>query len=121
MCASLLAFFFYNKVPAKILPGDSLTYLLGGTIAVVAILGDMERAAIIASIPFFIEFILKIKGRVNKHSFGYEENGKIKNIYGKKIYSLPHILTRTGRFTERQIVWIFMGIELVFCLLMWVL
>ena len=57
--SSLIAFYIFNKYPAKILPGDSLTYLLGASIAVIAILGNIERAAIIASIPFFAEFILK--------------------------------------------------------------
>ena len=52
--AALLAFLIYNKFPAKILPGDSLTYLLGGALASVAILGNMEKAALIVSIPFFM-------------------------------------------------------------------
>ena len=38
---SLMAFYHYNKVPAKILAGDSLTYLLGAIIAIIAIVGNM--------------------------------------------------------------------------------
>jgi len=121
ICASLIGFYFYNKVPAKILPGDSLTYLLGGTIVVVAILGNIEKAALIATIPFFVEFFLKLKGKFNKNSYGYEKNGKIFNLYDKKVYSLPHLFSRTGKFTERQIVLCFILIEFIFCLLMWVI
>jgi UDP-N-acetylglucosamine--dolichyl-phosphate N-acetylglucosaminephosphotransferase len=117
--AALLAFYFFNKYPAKILPGDSLTYLLGGVIASVAIVGNIEKAALIASIPFFLEFILKARGKFDKRSYGYYYKGKVKSHY-KKIYSLPHFLTRTGKFTEKQITYTFIFIELFFSSLMWV-
>ncbi len=115
---SLLAFFYYNKYPAKILPGDSLTYLMGAGIANVAIIGNIERAALIASIPFFIELILKLRGRLKVDSFGVYKDGKIVSKY-KEIYSIPHIFTRTGKFNERQITFIMMFIELVFASLIW--
>ena len=76
---SLLAFYIYNKYPAKILPGDSLTYLLGGSIAVIAIVGNIERAAIVSSVPFFIEFILKARGGFKMQSYGYYYKEKIPN------------------------------------------
>ena len=118
--ASLMAFYTFNKYPAKILPGDSLTYLLGGSIAVIAILGNIERAAIIASIPFFIEFILKWRSRFKAKSYGYYYKGKIKSYHENKIYSLIHLLTRKGKYTERQITTFFIVLEVIFCLLIWV-
>jgi len=118
--ASLLAFYTYNKTPAKILPGDSLTYLLGGSLACIAILGNLEKAAIICSIPFFIEFILKSKTKFKAHSFGKYKNGKIISLY-QKVYSLPHIFTRTGKYTEKQIVYYLLLIELLFSSLIWVI
>src|SRR3989344_5068522 len=117
--SGLIAFFFYNKFPAKILPGDSLTYLLGGSIAVIAILGNIEKAAIIASIPFFIEFILKWRSKLKAKSYGYYYKGKVKSYHDKKIYSLVHLLTRTGTHTEKEITTFFMVLELTFCLLIW--
>tara|TARA_Y100000310_G_scaffold315235_1_gene365547 strand:+ start:1169 stop:2182 length:1014 start_codon:yes stop_codon:yes gene_type:complete len=118
--AALLAFYLFNKDPAKILPGDSLTYLLGGVLATMAIIGNLERAALVISIPFFVEFILKFRGRFDKRSYGYYKDGKIKSYY-KRIYSLPHLLTRTGKFTEKQIVYIFIGLQLFFGSLIWIL
>jgi len=118
--AALIVFYFYNRYPAKILPGDSLTYLLGGVIAVIAILGNIERAAVIASIPFFIEFILKLRSKFKAKSYGYYHNGKIKSYHNNKIYSIPHILTRTGKYTEKQIFWFMIFIELIFSSLIWV-
>ena len=118
---SLLAFYLYNKYPAKILPGDSLTYLLGGVIAVIAILGNIEKAALIASIPFFIEFILKLRSKFKAKSYGYYYNGKIKSYHNNKIYSIPHILTRTGKYTEKQVFWFMILVELFFSSLIWVI
>ncbi len=118
---SLIAFYYYNKVPAKILGGDSLTYLLGGSLATVAILGNIERAALIASVPFFIEFILKARGKMKKKSIGTLENGKIKSLYGNEIYSIPHILTRTGKYTEKQVVYFMIFIQIIFSSLIWII
>ena len=117
---ALIAFYFYNKFPAKILAGDSLTYFLGGVIAVIAILGNIERAAIIASIPFFIEFILKARSKFQAKSYGYNVNGKIKS-YHDKIYSLPHLLTIKGKYTEKQIVYTFILFELFCSSLIWLI
>ncbi|MBL7147205.1 MAG: hypothetical protein ISS82_00070 [Nanoarchaeota archaeon] len=116
---ALLGFYFYNKYPAKILPGDSLTYLLGAALASIAILGNLEKAAFIVSIPFFIEFILKARSKFRAQSYGYYKNGKIHTKY-KKIYSIPHIFTRTGKFTEKQITWFMILIALGFSSLIWV-
>jgi UDP-N-acetylglucosamine--dolichyl-phosphate N-acetylglucosaminephosphotransferase len=118
---SLIAFYIYNKYPSKILPGDSLTYLLGGSIATIAIIGNIEKAAIIASIPFFIEFILKWKSKFKAKSYGYYHKGKVKSYHGNKIYSLVHLLTRKGNYTEKDITTFFIVLELIFCLLIWVI
>jgi UDP-N-acetylglucosamine--dolichyl-phosphate N-acetylglucosaminephosphotransferase len=117
---ALVAFYPYNKFPAKILPGDSLTYLLGGVIACTAILGNVERAAIIISIPFVIEFFLKARSKFKAQSYGYAVNGKVHSKY-RKIYSIPHIFTRTGKFTEKQISLFMILIELFFAIIIWFL
>ena len=118
---ALIAFYLYNKYPARILPGDSLTYLLGAVIACLAILGNIEKAAIIASIPFFIEFVLKLRSKFRAKSYGYFKNGKIKSYHNNKIYSIPHLLTRTGKYTEKQVFWFMILVELIFSSLIWVI
>ena len=57
MVCSLLAFLRYNWYLARIFPGDSLTYSVGALIGCVALLGNMERIALILFIPFFLDFI----------------------------------------------------------------
>jgi len=119
-CAALLAFLVYNWTPAKMFPGDSLTYLLGGILVSMAIIGNIEKAALIVSIPFFIEFVLKLRGKLKNQSYGYSENGKVKSFYDK-IYSIPHFFTRSGKFTEKQVVFFVIFIELIFCSLVWII
>ncbi len=117
--AALFAFYLFNKYPAKILPGDSLTYLLGAVLAAIAIVGNLEKAALILSIPFILEYLLKLRGKFKKQTIGYLKNGKIHSHY-TKIYSLPHIFTRTGKYTEQQVVYFMYLFQLLFAVLIWV-
>ncbi len=90
MTFSLLAFLFFNKFPAKVFPGDVLTYSIGGLIAVIAILGNIEKIAIFFFIPYIIEVILKLRGKLKRQSFGKpNKDGSLEMPY-KKIYGLEH-------------------------------
>ena len=91
MIASLIAFLLYNFYPAKVFPGDSLTYAVGGMIAIMAILGNFEKVAVFFFIPYAIETFLKLKGRLVKQSFGRPlEDGSLDLRY-EKIYGLEHL------------------------------
>lgn len=91
MVASLLAFLIFNFNPAKIFPGDTLTYSVGVMIAIMAILGNFEKIALFFFIPCVIEVFLKGRGRFVKESYGrLMENGYLDLRY-RKIYSLNHL------------------------------
>lgn len=91
MVVSLMAFMFYNKYPSKIFPGDVLTYPIGCLIAIIAILGNMELFTVFIFIPYIIEAGLKLRGKLEKQSFGIpEKDGSIKMPY-EKIYGLEHL------------------------------
>lgn len=62
---ALIGFIRYNWYPARILPGDSLTYLLGAIVASGVIVGNMEKNGIIVMLPFIIEFFLKLRVKFN--------------------------------------------------------
>jgi len=93
MAASLLAFWIFNKTPAKVFPGDVLTYSVGALIGTMAILGNFEKIAVVIFIPFIIEMILKVRGGMKpprKQSFGIpQKDGSLKLPYDK-IYGLTH-------------------------------
>jgi len=115
--AALLAFIKFNWYPAKILPGDSLTYLLGALIASGVIVGNMERIGLVLMTPFFIEFFLKSMSKFKAVSLGrLRPDGTIENIYGRRVYSLTHAIMNINRFTERQIASMFIFIEFLFVL-----
>ncbi|MFA6023181.1 MAG: glycosyltransferase 4 family protein [Candidatus Pacearchaeota archaeon] len=91
MVASLIAFWIYNKYPSKVFPGDVLTYSVGGMIAIMAILGNYEMFAVFIFIPYIIEVGLKLRGKLEKESFGKpDKDGSIKNQYDK-VYGLEHL------------------------------
>ncbi|MFH1325743.1 MAG: glycosyltransferase 4 family protein [archaeon] len=91
MIASLLAFYIFNKYPAEVFPGDILTYSIGGMIASITILGNIEKIAVFFFIPYIIEVGLKIRGKLEKESFAkVQKDGSLEMPY-HKIYSLTHI------------------------------
>ncbi len=112
MVFSLAAFWLFNKFPAKVFPGDIMTYPVGGLIAMMAILGNMERIAVFFFIPYIIEAILKIKGRLKKQSFGKpNKDGSLEMPYDK-IYGLEHFaiyclkkIKKNGKAYEKEVVY----------------
>lgn len=122
MLAATLVFFFYNKYPASILPGDSFTYALGASIAIIAILGNLERGALMLFSLYFVELALKIRGRFKKESLAKANwDGTITNKY-KRIYSLNHLsitlLEKTkGSAREKSMVRSILATQLLIVLL----
>lgn len=116
--AALVGFMRYNWYPAKILPGDSLTYLLGSTVAAGVIVGNMERSGIIVMLPFVIEFFLKLRSKFKASCLGkLREDGKLDPPYGKKIYSWTHLLMKLRPMTEKQVVILLILIQFCFAVL----
>jgi UDP-N-acetylglucosamine--dolichyl-phosphate N-acetylglucosaminephosphotransferase len=116
--ASLLGFIRYNWYPAKILPGDSLTYLLGSLVAAGVIVGNMERVGIVVLTPFIIEFFLKIRSKFKASCLGkLRKDLKLDPPYGKKIYSLTHVIMNLGKFYEYQVTLIMILIITIFSII----
>ncbi len=91
MVACLIAFYIFNKYPAKVLPGNSLTYSVGALIAGIAILGNVEKIAVFFFIPYILETILKVRGKLKKESFAkVNEDGSLEMPYDR-IYGLEHL------------------------------
>ncbi len=122
-CAgALIGFLKYNWVPAKILSGDSIQYLLGSVVASGVILGNMEKAGLFLMIPFGIEFLLKLRRRLHAHCMGkLREDGKLDPPYGKKIYSLTHVIMNVKPFSEREVTLILIFIQILVSLCFWLI
>jgi len=122
MIFALLAFLIFNKYPAKVFPGDILTYSVGALIAIMAILGNFEKIAVFVFIPYILETGLKIRGRLKKQSFAIpNEDGSLEMPY-KKIYGLTHlslfILKKFKRKVyESDVTYLIFIFQIVICLL----
>jgi len=122
MVAALIGFYFYNKYPAKVFPGDSLTYAIGALIAGMAILGNFERIALFVFIPYLIEIVLKSRGKLKKHSFGIpNKKGGLEMPHGK-VYGSTHmailILSKfKKKVREKDVVYLIFIFQILICLL----
>ncbi|MDO8509306.1 MAG: glycosyl transferase family 4 [Nanoarchaeota archaeon] len=118
MVVALCAFLFYNFYPAMVFPGDSLTYCVGGLIAVISILGNFEKIALFFFLPYIIEVVLKSRGKLIKQSFGLpKEDGSLDLRYDK-IYGLEHasiaLMKKLGiKPTEKKVVFSIWGIQII--------
>jgi len=120
---SLLAFYIFNKCPAKIFPGDVLTYPIGALIATIAILGNIEKIALFFFIPYIIETCLKVRGKLEKESFAkINRNGNLDLPY-KKIYGLEHAAVyiikkiKKNQVKEKEVVYIINGFQIAVIIL----
>jgi len=117
--SALLGFLYFNWYPAKILPGDSLTYCLGAVVVSGVIIGNMERAGFITMFPFFIEFLLKLRSKFKASCLGkLRKDRRLDPPYGKKIYSWTHIIMNLGKLTEKQVTLVLILIEIFFGVLL---
>ena len=112
LMGSLLAFFYYNKYPAKIFPGDTLTLFMGGAIGCSAIINNLKLEGVILMLPMIIEFFLKLRGRFEGECFAKINKGGIL-IHEGKIESLTHFVIANLQVNETKLVSIFWAFEAV--------
>ena len=122
MVVALLAFLVFNHHPAKIFPGDTLTYTVGGLAAMITIFANIEKIFIILFIPYIIEFFLKLRGGFKKESFAQvTDKGTLIPRHNKN-YGLENMTVRILnklriKTTERKVVYSLYGLELLFVLI----
>jgi len=118
MVFALLAFYIFNKYPARVFPGNVLSYSVGALIAIVAILGNIEKFALILFIPYFIEFVLKARGRFKKESFARVNSEGSLDIPYDKIYGIEHLAIKLlkkikSKVYEKDVVYFLYGLEII--------
>lgn len=112
LLGSLISFYHFNKYPAKIFPGDSLTLFLGATFGCAALISDLKFELIVLMLPMIIEFFLKFRGNFKAQCFATKiENGKL--IYTDQIESLTHFFMKRGLHTEKSLVRQFYYLEII--------
>ncbi|MEM3030783.1 MAG: hypothetical protein QXH27_03555 [Candidatus Micrarchaeia archaeon] len=113
LLGACLAFLVFNWFPAKVFPGNALTYAIGAVIVAAVVSANFERAGVIALTPQIIEFFLKARSRFQAENFGTPDRaGRLR--YGGKICSLTHLAMRLLRPTEPQLVAILLLVQALF-------
>ncbi|MEM1619451.1 MAG: hypothetical protein QXU97_00600 [Fervidicoccaceae archaeon] len=119
--SSLAAFLLYNRYPARVFPGNSLTYGFGAYYASLVILGNLEKFGLALFSLYFVELALFLRGLANgvyKENFGIPRpDGSLDPPYDK-IYSLTHaalvaLRRLRGRATERGVVAFILSLQAV--------
>lgn len=100
---SLFAFLKFNWFPAKIFGGDSLTLLTGSSVAVLAIIGNLEKVGILLLFLFYIEFLIKAKHKFQTENFGIPDKNGILHP-DPKGGSFVHVILRKKPMSEKKLV-----------------
>ncbi len=124
MVAALAGFWFYNRYPAKVFPGDSLTWTIGSLIAGMAILGNFEKIAAFVFIPYILETGLKIRGKLKKQSFAKPNKDGSLEVPYNKIYGLEHLaicilkeIKPSKKVYEKDVVYFIHGFQIILIIL----
>ncbi len=114
MSGALLAFLKYNWYPARLLMGDIGTLSIGTIIAASVIVGNFETAGIIVTMPYIIDFFIKLANRFPSDKWwGELYNGKL-TCNGKPISLCQWIMKLSNGIKEQNLVKLLILIELIF-------
>ncbi|MET1101289.1 MAG: glycosyltransferase 4 family protein [Pyrodictiaceae archaeon] len=123
MLMALLAFLIYNWYPARIFPGNTLTYAVGAYYAAIVILGNMEKFGLALFTLYFVKAILNLRGYVRKvwkpgviEDFGVPRPDGTLDTPVEGIYTLTHaaimLLKRVkGSAREPEVVMVILGLQ----------
>jgi UDP-N-acetylglucosamine--dolichyl-phosphate N-acetylglucosaminephosphotransferase len=117
MVSALIAFLYFNWYPAKVFPGDTMTYTVGALAACIAILGDLEKVAVVLFLPYAFDFIIQATGGFRKEAFAKaNEDGSLEMPY-KGLYHLTHLAIIVlkqlkDKVYEKDVVLFLCGIEM---------
>ena len=115
---ALLAFLFFNRYPSKVFPGDIGTFGMGTVIACVAILADLERAAIIMFIPHTVNAILFFIGKLKRQAPPREaQMNPDGTLPAPSIWSLRSVLLRIHPMKEKTLVYVILIIVAAFSIM----
>lgn len=127
IAAALLAFYYFNKFPAKIFPGDIGTLVMGASIGLLGIFGSLEMVMMLVMLPQIFNsfyYIASVRGFTESHDLTKkdifilkDENSSIDYIYAsdehKAPLTLPRLIVATGKLSEKSLVKNFMMLSIV--------
>jgi UDP-N-acetylglucosamine--dolichyl-phosphate N-acetylglucosaminephosphotransferase len=117
--ATLFSFLLFNKYPAKVFPGNSLTYAIGALIGLLAVVGDAAGAGLVLFAPYFVELIIKARHKFKTECFGIpQKDGTLRSP--EKISSLTHVGIKVFK-SERGAVLGLLSTEVILAIIVLIL
>lgn len=117
MLAALLAFFIFNKYPARIFPGDVGTLTIGAVLAAGVIIGNMESAGALLLLPYVFDFFIKLINRFPSSKWwGDYKAGKLYPMDGKVRGFAQLVMALFNGISEKNLVLFFISLEILIAL-----
>jgi UDP-N-acetylglucosamine--dolichyl-phosphate N-acetylglucosaminephosphotransferase len=113
LLGALVAFYYFNRFPAKVLDGDTGSLAVGSALAALAILGRIEAVMIVALIPHIMNafYGLASVGRlyerreIRQRPIRLLEDGRLEASADKNApITLTRLILASGPMTEKGIV-----------------
>lgn len=125
MVGTLLAFWIFNRYPAKVFGGDTGSLAIGGALGAIAVMGRLEVVVIIAMIPFIMNafgIISSVKGLLEKREMArptkMTKDWKIESTRDKKApITLVGLVIQKGPLHEKDVVKTFNVLAIVSAIL----
>lgn len=118
--AGLLCFMRFNWYPSKIFPGDTGTLTWGAAIAVIGLMGGLEFAAVVVSMPAALDFALKMLSRnpfSQRKQFGDSTVDADGKLVPPSYPALTHAMMQASPISERGLVSSLILMEACYCAL----
>ncbi|OLS32163.1 MAG: Phospho-N-acetylmuramoyl-pentapeptide-transferase [Candidatus Heimdallarchaeota archaeon AB_125] len=112
MIGTVLAFWIFNRYPAKVFGGDTGSLAIGGALGAIAVMGRLEVVVIIAMIPFIMNafgIISSVKGLLERREMTrptkMTKDWKIESTRDKKApITLVGLVIQKGPLHEKEVV-----------------
>jgi UDP-N-acetylglucosamine--dolichyl-phosphate N-acetylglucosaminephosphotransferase len=115
LVGALISFLYFNKYPSRVFPGDIGTFGMGTVLACVAILADLERAALVMFLPHTINAVLFFIGKMKRQPPPREAQMNADGtLPAPTIWSLRSVILRVHPMRERTLVYVMLVIVAVF-------
>ena len=120
--SALVAFMIFNWYPSKVFPGDTMTYPIGSYIAICAILGSVEKFALLLFIPYYLDFLLPLRKRMKVEAFAKVATDGSFDVPYASVYDSTHLVIHLlkkfkKKVYEKNVVLTILGFELLLALL----
>jgi UDP-N-acetylglucosamine--dolichyl-phosphate N-acetylglucosaminephosphotransferase len=126
LLAAMLAFFYYNRFPARVFGGDTGSLSIGAAIGALAILGRIEAVTIIALIPYIMNAFyglssvrgLRERREILERPTELLDNGLLRASDQKGApVTLARLILAAGPLGEKEVVRTMMLLTAVSCIL----